>query len=100
MEEFILCAAVWVNDGLQHDQQPDNIDVGYVVCGRRHNNCYQTITSLKGDLNKYFKSLNLSKEDYRKHQGFITSTDRFVDRKEAWKIADKNDQIKIAKRTC
>ncbi len=96
-KEFILCAAIWINDGVKHNQQPINIDIGYVVCGRRHNNCYQTITSLKADLNQYFKTLNLSDEDHRKSQGFITSHDRYVDRKEAWKIAKDNDQIIFGK---
>lgn len=45
-KEFILCAAIWINDGLKHEQQPENIETGFVVCGRRHNNCYQTIKSL------------------------------------------------------
>lgn len=95
--EFILCAAIWIDDKQKHKQQPINIKSGYVVCGRRHNNCYQTIISLKGDLNEYLKSLNLTKEDYRKGQGFITSTDRYVDRKEAWKIAMENNQIIFGK---
>lgn len=94
-KEFILCAAIWINDGQVHKQQPENIDIGYVVCGRRHNNCYQTIASLKGDLNTYLKSLNLTDDDYRQGQGFITSTDRYVDRKEGWKIAKANNQIQF-----
>lgn len=91
--EFILCAAIWINDGLKHNQQPENIEIGFVICGRRHHNCYQTITDLKGNCNSYLKTLNLTDDDYRKHQGFMTSLDRFVDRKEGWKIAKDNNQI-------
>jgi len=94
MKEFILCAAIWVNDHIKHNEQPIGIDEGFVVCGRRHHNCYQTIRDLKGDLNEYFKSLNISDEDYRRHQGFMTSLDRYVDRREGWKIAKENNQIK------
>jgi len=94
-KEFILCAAIWVNDNQKHEQQPENIDIGFVVCGRRHHNCYQTIKDLKGDVNEYFKSLNISDDDYRKHQGFITSLDRYVDRKEGWKIAIENEQVQF-----
>ena len=94
-KEFILCAAIWVNDNQKHEQQPENIEIGFVVCGRRHNNCYQTIIDLKGDLNTYFKSLNISDSDWRKHQGFITSLDRYVDRKEGWEIAKLNNQIQF-----
>jgi hypothetical protein len=93
MKEFILCAAIWINDNQKHEQQPENIETGFVICGRRHNNCYQTITDLKGDINEYFKSLNISDEYYREHQGFITSMDRYVNRKEGWKIAKENNQI-------
>lgn len=31
----------------------------------------------------------------REKQGFMTSLNRFVDRKEAWKIAKANNQIKF-----
>lgn len=97
-KEFIVCAAIWINDGKKYNHQPVNIETGFVVCGRRHHNCYQTIncisdltvnTALKKVINK------MSLEDHRKHQGFITSLDRYVDRKEAWKIAKENNQIKF-----
>lgn len=91
--EFILCAAIWINDGVLHKQQPINIDIGFVICGRRHSNCYQTITDLKGDQKTYFKELNISDEDIRKYQGFMTSLDRFVSRKEGYIIAKDNNQI-------
>ncbi len=57
--------------------------------------CYQTIRDTKGDDNEYFKSLNMTDDDYRSHQGFITSLDRYVDRKEGWVIAKMNNQIKF-----
>jgi len=34
-KEFILCAAIWINDKQKHEQQPDNIELGFVICGRR-----------------------------------------------------------------
>jgi hypothetical protein len=92
-KEFILCAAIWINDGKKHEQQPENIEIGFVVCGRRHHNCYQTIKDLKGDVNTYFKSLDISEDSYRNYQGFMTSFDRYVDRKEGWIIAKANNQI-------
>ena len=94
-KEFILCAAIWINDNQVHNQQPENIEIGFVICGRRHNNCYQTITDLRGDVNGYFKSLNMSEGDYREHQGFITSLDRYVNRREGFKIAKANNQIQF-----
>jgi len=92
-KEYILCAALWVNDGMEHPQQPENIKVGFVVCGRRHHNFSQTITSLKGDVNEYLMSLGMSESDWREHQGFITSLDRYVNRREGFQIAKRNDQI-------
>ena len=93
IKEFIICAAIWIKDGEQYEEQPEGIDNGYVICGRRHHNCYQTITILKGDCNEYLNRLNLTEEDYRDHQGFVTSTNRYVNRKEAWKIALENNHL-------
>lgn len=98
MKEFILCAAIWINDGEKHEAQPENIETGFVICGRRHHNCYQTIKSLTNQtpnerLGDWIKSL--TPEEVRKHQGFITSLDRYVDRREGWKIAVANQQVRI-----
>ena len=95
-KEFILCAAIWINDGNKHEQQPLNIKTGFVICGRRHHNCYQTIKSLTNQTpNERIGELinSMTTEELRKHQGFITSLDRYVDRKEGWVIAKANNQI-------
>lgn len=96
MKEFIVCAAIYINDNQIHDAQPKNIEIGFVIAGRRHHNCYQTIKDLTGqDINNRYLDFvkSLTPEEARKHQGFITSLDRYVDRKEAWKIAKENNQI-------
>jgi len=85
-EEHILCAAIWFKDGKQHEHQPKNITSGFVICGRRHHNCFMTGAILTG--NEGFKFQE------RAEQGFITNTDRFVTRKEAAEIALKSGQIK------
>ena len=98
MKEKILCAAIWVDDKIKHEQQPINIETGFVICGRRHNNCYQTIKSLTGQTpnEKIGGIINLlTDEELRNHQGFITSLDRYVTRKEGWEIAKANDQIQF-----
>ena len=97
-KEFILCAAIWVNDGFKHEAQPENIETGFVICGRRHHNCYQIIKSLTNQTpNERIGSLinSMTTEEQRKHQGFITSLDRYVDRKEGWSIAKANNQIQF-----
>jgi len=79
--ERILCAAIWYNDGKKHVHQPINIETGFVICGRRHHNCIG-IADIFG--------LKITRKDV---QGFLTSKDRFVDRKEAVPIARSADQI-------
>lgn len=88
-KEFILCAANYYNDGLKHTFSPKNIKIGYVICGRRHHNCIDLFAMMVG-FPYSEKSLALHKTEI---QGFMTSTDRFVDRKEALIIANKSKQI-------
>ena len=95
-EEYIICSAIHFDDGKEHVHQPKNITKGFVVSGRRHHNCYTTLQSIG-------KSLGYEEEKVvrkvltlvnREVQGFITNTDRFVDRKEGWEIALKARQVK------
>jgi hypothetical protein len=70
--EFILCASL-------------NYD-GIIISGHRHSDCYDILRKLKPEL----------KDDElpnREHQGFLTSLNRYVNRKEGWIIAKKNNQI-------
>ena len=70
--ERILCAAIC---------NPDERDMGnnpLIYCGHRHHNIL-------------WQSEKVSRNIY--HQGFLTSTGRFVDRKEALIIADTSNQI-------
>ena len=84
MKERILCAAIWFEDGEKNVHQPKNITTGFVVCGRRHHNCI-AIVDVLGE----------SVIGYKEHiQGFLTSEDRFVDRKEGAKIAYAAQQTK------
>lgn len=70
MKEKIICST------LNHK--------GTIICGLRHKDCYKILCSLLGD------EIELPE---RKEQGFLTSLNRFVDRKEAYKIAFENNQI-------
>ena len=86
-EEYVLCAAIHVQNGFK-ESTIDNIKEGIIVCGRRHSDCYNV---LKGILGDYTQAVDYKPE--RDHQGFLTSKNRFVDRKEAWIIAEKQNQI-------
>ena len=87
--EYILCAAIHFLDGIKHLHQPKNIESGFVVAGRRHHNCYVTISILH--------KLDLSKDSILKGmesvQGFITSNDRFLNRRESYDVAVASGQI-------
>lgn len=86
-QEYILCAAVWFRDGKPHEHQPINIDTGIVVCGQRHHNCLFTAWALRKGLT------SLSEARGNAIQGFLTSKNRFIDRKEAGEIAYNAKQI-------
>ena len=77
---YIICAAIWFNDGKKHKHQPRNIDSGFVVAGRRHHNVILTVADIK---DVPYKDFGYSENI----QGFLTSDDMFVNRKEAGQIA-------------
>jgi hypothetical protein len=75
-KEFILCAAI------NHQ--------GIIISGHRHADCHKVLNDL---LKKYNIIVSEDKLPQRKDQGFLTSFNRFVSRKEAFKIAKENNQI-------
>jgi len=90
-EEYILCAAIWYK--CKHtDKLPSaiNISSGFVVTGYRHCHCQNIFAALRyGMYAPMDKSLAI--------QGFLTSRKRFVDRKEAMKIAIEQKQTDSGK---
>lgn len=90
--EYIICAANWYKDKSSYPHQPRNINYGFVVCGRRHHNCFATVSIIRK------KSI----EDQPKvdiEQGFLTSKDRFITREEAGKLALESNQITQERKT-
>jgi len=89
--EYILCAAIWYKDIpvkrlIDCNTLPDNCDKGLVFCGARHCHCMHTMTSITG--------LNSTVPEVGKYvQGFLTNKNRFVNRREAYDIAFKANQI-------
>lgn len=88
-KEYIICAANYYNDGKVHVHQPTNVEIGFVVGGRRHHNCIHTFTLIVG----YPYDENGLEIRRTEVQGFLTNTNRFVGRKEAYKIAFEANQI-------
>ena len=81
--QYILCSAIWYNDGKSYSHQPSNIESGYVIAGRRHHNCIITNYIL---FNRKTETDNIT--------GFLTNDNKFVHRWEAAEIAYKAKQIK------
>lgn len=88
-KEWIMCSAIWFDDGIVYSNQPFNIERGFVVAGRQHHNCFTTIGVFWEDE----ISSKLPLRD-KQTQGFITSQNRFVSRKEADSIALAAGQTK------
>lgn len=88
-KEYILIAANYYQDGNNHQHQPDNINTGFVVCGRRHHNC---ITMFAMIMRFPYDAISNAIRN-TEIQGFLTNTNRFVDRKEAYTIAYNANQI-------
>ncbi len=86
--EYILCAAILFKDGIVHEHQPENVDSGLVVCGMRHHNCYYTVFGLNERYTDHLHEAN-----NKAIQGFLTSKNRFVKRREAGEIAFLSGQI-------
>ena len=88
-KEYIICAAIHFKNEIVYKEQPINVKSGIVIAGRRHSDCCLTIINLIGDdfLSKY------NHANKKAVDGFITSTNRFVDRYEAYKIAKEQNQV-------
>ena len=98
-KEYILCAAIWYKDiPLQKvidGVLPKNCDRGLVVLGHRHGQCMWTMSSLTG-----LRSVTNAEDGVGEYkQGFLTNTNRFVDRKEGGQIAFDAGQTKDLRTT-
>lgn len=82
VDEYILCAAFHVKTPKKYNSQPINIESGLVILGRRHHNAGEILNLI------FPEKSNLDIID-----GFITSKNRFLDRKEALKLAKTTDQL-------
>lgn len=80
---YIICSAIHFVDTEKYSHQPKNIETGVVVAGRRHHNVFANMSALGIDRHKFDLII----------QGFLTSDDRFVGRKEGGRIAYEAKQI-------
>ena len=77
--EYIMCAACYVDDGVEYNFKPYNIDKGLVYGGWRHSNVMETMPkeSVKGCI-----------------RGFLTTKNRFLDREQALELVKTTGQLK------
>lgn len=76
--EYVMCAANYVNDDIDHLFKPYNIDKGLVYCGWRHASIFETMP--KGT-------------PHNCTQGFLTNKNRFLTRAEALELVRSNGQL-------
>jgi hypothetical protein len=82
--EYVICSAIHYDDGKIYVHQPRNIQSGFVVAGRRHHNCIITMHELSGKSDSDFENTT---------QGFLTSYDMFLNRQQAYELAEFTGQI-------
>lgn len=95
--EYILIAAIWYKDLKPVKAEvslPLNCDRGIVITGYRHGQCIRTCLNLTG-----LRTVSIAEDAVGEfEQGFLTSRNRFVTRREAAEIALVAGQIKEMKK--
>jgi hypothetical protein len=87
--ERIICAAIWYKDLPTQNHVARNQDKGLLICGHRHGHCIDVVKSLAG-----LRTVSFGPDSVGETvQGFLTNTNRFVDREEGWLIAESANQI-------
>ena len=96
--EHILCAAIYVDTGkAEPPRRSHNYPAtGLVFLGWRHGDCFTTLHAWAGRLTDEEKASIEAIQEHQLHgrnQGFLTSTGRYVGRREAWGLASEAGQI-------
>jgi hypothetical protein len=84
-DEWILCAAIHLNDGETYPHQP--VPTGLVFCGHRHSAIIAQLAAAYGN------HASRVADGMKEAQGFLTSRGRFVGRREAYEIAVAFGQV-------
>lgn len=84
----ILCAANWYKTEDKVHHQPKNVSTGFVVAGRRHSSIYPVVAHISGPGRDALRDVE--------EQGFLTSDNRWVNRHEAYDIAETANQLNMA----
>lgn len=88
-QEIILCAAIWYKNVPTAKLNPVNIQEGVVLCGYRHGHIIYQMLAMTG-----YRTVTYAIDGTGEYQqGFLTNTNRFVGRREAYMIAYEANQI-------
>jgi hypothetical protein len=87
--EYIVCSAIWYKELPTQHHLPKNVDRGVVVCGLRHAFIIDVVMELSELRTVKFGEKSVGENV----QGFLTNTNRFVDRIEALNIAISRNQV-------
>ncbi len=72
--ERIVCPAIWVDDGKKYENQPENINTGYVVYGLHLVDIFYRM-----ERRKKGKPINCSRLKLNKiNEGYYTNLKRFI----------------------
>lgn len=82
--EYVMCAANWVDDGIDYNFKPYNINTGRVFSGHRHPQIFELTREIYP-----YDIFGISTT-----QGFLTTKNRFLTRAEALILVKENDQLK------
>ena len=93
LKEYIICSAIYYRDGKKYEHQPKNITSGFVVCGRRHHNCFMTLFTLTSFNKPELWESGPGVDKKIIIQGFLTNSDSFVTRECAFVVAYNAEQI-------
>lgn len=81
--EYVMCAANYYDDGLDHTFKPYNIDKGFIVSGWRHGCCGEVYMIMNPKAKRWDNCV----------QGFLTTKHRFLTRDEALELVKQTGQL-------
>jgi hypothetical protein len=74
LNERIICPAIWIDDGVKYENQPENVKTGYVVFGIHIVDIFFRMSSRRIGKPFNLKTLKLNEV----HEGYYTNFNRFV----------------------
>lgn len=99
VDERILCAAIWVDTGkADPPRRSYNYPAtGILFCGWRHADCFLPLEAWARRLTAEERVAIGEEQLAGRHQGFLTSLGRFVDREEGMTLARRAGQTSSGK---